>query len=295
MGKYSKALRDLYSSDTLSEISSWAQRSQLSAFGDLEFSSIQKTIIEDRFAGFNFDFMTTSLIACDQTYLPLQSDIVCLNIDDELVKGYEKVAEFDEVSPLSYMNSGKLINSEKLRTLSEWHEHPIYKLHCKNFDIDRGLTISFQSMERHRTFLAFEYLGSSHCRSWLNLEQHYLELASFPFALAWFYRKGLIDDAALHRRFLAIENLTEKQLTYIRKYVNSPGQSFQEQALELKISEPWLKENLYQTRNQLTKRLSWMKAKRKTTASLRQLEHEFQFIKMLGDPTANLRTIPALY
>ena len=295
MGKYTKALRNIYSSATLDDIATWAQSSEFSIFGDIEFTGIQKKIIEGNFEDFSFNFLTTSLIACDQSYLPIETDVICLNIDDELAKGYEKVAEFDEVSPLAYLNSGKLINSEKLRSLEEWHEHPIYKLHCKKFDIDRGLTISFRNMERLRTFLAFEYLGSSHSQSWINIEQHYLELASFPFALAWLYRKGIIDDAALQRRFFALADLTERQLTHIRKYVNSPSQSFQEQALDLKISEPWLKENLYETRNQLTSRLNWTHAKRRTSSTLRQLEHEFQFMKMLGDPTTPLQPLPGLY
>lgn len=286
---YARAIRAIYSTTSLANIAYWAKRCEKGELGDKEFSAIQRKIVEGHLAGFSFDFLTTSIINCDQNLAPVEANVVCLDIDASLATGYAEVAHYDEVSPLAYINSGKLVRSEKLRTLDEWRNHPIYQQHCKYYDIDKGLTISFQSPERHRTFLAFEYLASSDPHDWDKVDAHYLELATFPFALAWYFRKGMMDEAALERRFLAISDLTETQLTHIRKYVNSPDKSFREQSTDLNISEAWLKESMYEARKQLSSRMDWLTNSNRATVSLRQLESEFSFFKMLGDPSADLR------
>jgi len=152
------------------------------------------------------------------------------------------------------------------------------------------MTLSFQNPERLQTFLAFEYLGAKCNTTWGLITHSQLELASFPFALAWFYRKGFMDDAALDRRFQALEGLTEAQLTHIRKYVNSTDLSFQHQASELGISANWLKENLYNVRDTLAHKFDWdVRSSKKAQVSLRSLEREYRFFEMLGDPTDPLQ------
>ncbi len=284
MKNYSKGIRAIYAASSLAEIARWAKHRECSAVGDLEFSDIQRRIIQSHFTEFGFDFLTTSLVVCNHELLPVETDIVCLNIADALANGYAAVAEFDDVSPLAYMNTGRAISTENLRTRDEWMNHPIYERHCRYFSIDKMMTISFQCREHENTSLAFEYISSPDQSTWNTFDHRQLELASFPFALAWFYRKGLMDEAKLTQRFNALSGLTETKLMHIRKYVNSPALSFVEQAEELGISEAWLKENLYETRNQLAPRLEWDTNSRKTPTSLRLLEREFQFMDMLGDP-----------
>ena len=285
MHNYSKGIRSIYSSASLSEIAKWAVHRERSGIGDREFSDIQRQIIQSHFRAFTFDFLATSLIVCDNKFMPVETDVVCLNIADALVDGYAAVAHFDEVSPLCYLNSGRAVSTEKIRTPDEWHNHPVYERHCKYFDIEKMITISFRSREYQTKHLAFEYLASSDHITWNTFDHRQLELASFPFALAWYFRKGLMDEATLRQRFLALSDLTETKLNHIRMYVNSPELTLPEQATELEISEAWLKENLYEVRDMLAPRMKWDVNKRKVPSSLRLLEREFQFMDMLGDPT----------
>ena len=283
--KYTRSIRSIYSSKSLAEIAKRAKHRARSTIGDREFSDFQRQIIQAHLPLFHFDFLATSLIVCDSAFMPVETDVVCLNIDDALAEGYANVAHFDEVSPLCYINSGRAVSTENMRTIDEWHNHPVYEHHCKFFDIEKMITISFRSREFLTKHLAFEYLASSDHTTWNIFDHHLLELASFPFALAWYFRKGLMDEATLTRRFLALSDLTEAKLTHLRMYVNSPDLTFLEQATELKISEAWLKENLYEIRNRLAPRMKWDVTKRKVPSSLRLLEREFQFMDMLGDPT----------
>ena len=285
MQSYAKGIRDIYSASMLAEIAKWAKALEWSESGDREYSDLQRKIIQSHFPGFFFDFLTTSIIICDENYMPVDANVVCLNISNALVDGYSTVAEFDEISPLSYMNTGRAVSSENLRSMDEWKTQPIFELHCRFFDIAKMLTISFRSREHARKYLAFEYIASSDQISWKHFDHNQLELATFPFALAWYYRKGMMDDAMLEQRFLALSGLTETQLSHIRKHVNSPGLSLLEQSEALEISEAWLKENLYETRDLLAPRLKWEIPKKKTQSSLRYLQREFHFMDMLGDPT----------
>ena len=248
-------------------------------------------ILQGHFCGFVFDFLTTSTIACDRSFVPVNTDVICLDIDEALVDGYANVMEHDEVSPLSYLNTGRIISSEQIRPYDEWINHPFYELHCKYFQIAKALTVSFRNPERFLTFLAFEYLASTDNKTWDGFTHERLELASLPFALGWFYRKGLMDDAALDRRLFALQDLTETQLTHIRKYVNSPSQSFQQQSADLEISEAWLKQSLYDARRELSGRLRWgiPTSTKAIPTSLRQLDREFRFMEMLGDPTSTIK------
>ena len=285
MYNYSKSIRSIYSSSSLAEIAKWASQCERGDEGDREFSNIQRQIIQGLLPAFSFDFLATSLIVCDGNFMPVDTDVVCLNIDDALAEGYRAVAQYDEVSPLCYLNSGRAVSTEKMRTADEWHNHPVYEQHCRFFDIEKMITISFRSREFQTKHLAFEYLASSDHVTWNLFDHRQLELASFPFALAWYFRRGLMDDATLARRFLALSDLTESKLNHIRMYVNSPDLTLPEQAAELNISEAWLKENLYSVRDWLAPRMNWEISKRKIPSSLRLLEREFQFMDMLGDPT----------
>lgn len=285
-----QAIRSLYSKNSLDEIALWAKKFPKTKSGDLEFSAYQRMVLEGYFEGIVFDFLTTSTVSCDAAFAPDSVDVLCLDVDDALANGYEYVADHDEMSPLSYLNFGKAIYSEELRPYEEWKDHPFFKLHCQYFEIAKAVTISFRHPEKYLTFLAFEYLASTDNQSWGNLDHSRLELASFPFALAWLYRRDLMDDARLERRFLTLQNLTEKQLTYVRKYVNSPLQSLTQQSDDLSISAPWLKESLYTVRNSLADRLGLHEPNggRAPRSSLRLVEHEYEFFKILGDPTSQL-------
>ena len=282
---YKNGIRSIYSSSSLAEIAKWAKHREWSKTGDREFSDFQRQVIQAQLPAFTFDFLATSVIVCDSKFMPVETDVVCLNIDDALADGYAGVAHFDEVSPLCYLNTGRAVSTEKMRSTDEWHNHPVYMHHCKYFDIEKMITISFRSREFQTKHLAFEYLASSDHISWSKFDHKQLELASFPFALAWYFRKGLMDEATLTRRFLALSDLTESKLTHIRMYVNNPELTLPEQATELKITSAWLKENLYNVRDQLALRMKWDVTKRKVPSSLRLLENEFQFMDMLGDPT----------
>ena len=285
MINYSKSIRSIYSSKSLAEIAKWAKHRDRSRFGDQEFSNFQRQVIQDHLPAFTFDFLATSVIICDSQFMPVDTDVVCLDVDEALAAGYGAVAHFDEVSPLCYINSGRAVSTEKIRSIDEWHNHPMYELHCKYFDIEKMVTVSFRNREFQTRHLAFEYLASADHITWNTFDHRQLELATFPFALAWYFRKELMDEATLSRRFMALSDLSESKLNHIRMYVNSPDLTLKEQASELNISGAWLKENLYNVRDRLAPRMQWEISKRKTPSSLRLLEREFQFMDMLGDPT----------
>lgn len=289
MSNQANSLKNMYSAETLKEIALWAKVCQKGRFGDQEFSKIQKAIIESRFSDFSFDYLTTSTIVCDDKMLPAATDVLCLDVDEALAEGYIDVAHLDDVSPVSYVNLGRVILSDIVRPFKEWVNHPLYIHHCSKFDIARTLTISFQHPDWMRTYLAFEYIATSSNNSWQNISHAQLELATFPFALAWFYRKGFMDDAALSYRFMALEGLTEAQLTHIRKYVNSPESNFKTQASDLGISAYWLKENLYNVRDKLASKMKWeRRPAKKTQNSLKSLASEYRYFEMLGDPTESI-------
>ena len=293
MGKSSFALNALYGERFLREILSRASKSLGSKCGDIAFSEFQRETLKHRFKGLSFDCLTTSLVRCDADLLPEEADVLCLDIDERLAEGYGEVAHFDDVSPLSYLNSGRLINAAELRPYKEWLSHPFYLQHCKFFGIANSMTISFQHPELHASFLAFEYLSREGPGETQHVNHQELELASFPFAMAWFFRKGLMDDKALERRFQAMQGLTEAQLVHLRKYVKCPTQSFKHQAADLGISETWLKESLYNVRDLVSCRLDWplSPGSKSTPSTLRMLDKEFRFMEMLGDAHRPLNTV----
>lgn len=292
MGNSSTAIRSIYRTETLDDILKWASKLNTDQSGDLQFASVQKEIIQSRFTNFEFDYLTTSTIVCDRDFLPKSTNVLCLNVDDRLATQYDKVAMYDDVSPVSYLNCGRAIKSDDIRSFDEWMDHPFYKLHCKYFDIAKSITVSFRNLEHINTFLAFEYIASANLASWNAFDHRSLEDASFPFALAWYYRKGFMDDASLERRFSLLQNLSAKQLLHIRKYINSPLRSFEQQANEIGVSENWLKESLYNIRDILGDKLDWQRNKcsQPHQKSLRILDRELRFFEMLGDPSAPLIT-----
>lgn len=295
MGKNSNALKAIYAPFTLREIALWAKTCLRGPTGDLEFSKIQKKIIESAFPGFSFDFLTTSTIICDDEMMPIATNVLCLDIATALADGYGDVAHLDDMSPASYLNTGRTIYSGNVRSYEEWQEHPFYTMHCKQFDIARSMTLSFQNPERRRTYLAFEYLGSSDNHSWGAITHQQLELATFPFALAWFYRKDFMDDAALDRRFCALEGMTDAQLIHVRKFINGVDLSLKHQAEELGISSNWLKESLYSVRNNLAGKFNWdLRSSKSSQSSLRPLERELRMFEMLGDPQDQIILPPLL-
>jgi len=296
MSNFPNALKSIYSAPLLREINLWAKACLRGKFGDLEFSKIQKSVLEAHFPGFYFNYLTTSTVICDTQMMPVSTDVLCLDVHVALANGYLDVAKYDDMSPVSYFNAGRIISSDRIRPFQEWLNHPFYTKHCKKFDIARSMTLSFQNPERFMTFLAFEYLGTSDNKTWEIISHAQLELATFPFALAWFYRKGLMDEAALDQRFRSMEGLTEAQLTHIRKYVNSPELGFQCQAKDLNISSNWLKESLYNIRDTLAEKNKWdARPAGASQSSLRPLEREYRFFEMLGNPTKtiDLSLIPA--
>ncbi|OZB16922.1 MAG: hypothetical protein B7X53_07635, partial [Hyphomonas sp. 34-62-18] len=127
-------------------------------------------------------------------------------------------------------------------------------------------------------------------KTWEELDLRLLEIATFPFALSWLFRKGAIDEARYNRYIERLSDLTPNQILYLRKFVNSPWQDLATQAKELGYSHGGYKQTLYSIRDAIIDKLSLPEngfLGQKST-SLRIIDHDYAFLRMLGDPTAPL-------
>jgi hypothetical protein len=283
-------MRELYKRASLLTCLRLATRLPFTEAGDLDFARYQIETLEGIFAGVKFDFFSVATTHVDKNHQPLGFDCVLLNIDSSIVQNYSAVAAFDELSPIVSLNPGRAIQNSDIYDRDRWQKSPLYTDHCRIYDIHKILRVAFRFPAMDRKVISFDYLGSIENGTWQALDLPQFELATFPFALAWMYRKGTIDDARLAYCFGKLSDLSPTHLTHLRKYVNSPWQDLATQARELGYSPGGYKQTLYSLRDLIVDRLSlpnesFFEAK---SRSLRILDHDFDFLKMLGDPSQAL-------
>ena len=286
-----QAIKQLYKQDMLSSIVEACHTHPVSREGAYAFSAFQRDVLRRIFPGFTYQFCVTSTVMTAQDLNPESVSSVCLDLPDEILLSYMMVAQYDRISPIIFANPGRAVSTAQIHSDEERHLHPFFHLHAANFNIDRGISIGYNYPGHHTTFIAFDYLSDAQNETWLHFDFTRLELATFPFALAWFARRGMIDMKELEKRFHLIADLTEHQLGNLRKFINCPDESYEQQAQSLGIKQATLKESLYKIRDLVTPRFeneNKIKSQQSGRALLRPLEYQYSFLTLLGDGTKPL-------
>lgn len=285
--QYRHAIKILLASDSLDEILRMAKNTPISKEGDLEFSAFQNRVFEDIFPDFTYEFCTTSQIKLSEKGEMVGISTVNWNLPDECLMSYMMNAQYDSLSPLVYANPGRALNYTHICRPELREEHPFYINHCLKFGIYQGMSVGFLNPGHESTFLSFDYMGDETNEEWVTFDHTKIELASFPFALAWLFRSGVFDELRLKKMFLLLSGLTESRLLNLRKYINSPLQSFDQQAQNLGIKASTLKEDLGIIRDKTIVKLD-LKVDSSRNTPTRLLDQHFGFLSLLGDHTAEL-------
>lgn len=290
--QFKHAIKKLLTPESLDEICHMAKTIPVTREGDLEFSAFQNRVFEDIFPDFTYEFCATS-----QTKLSEKGDLLGLsavswNLPDECLVSYMQHAHLDPLSPMVYANPGRALNYTQVCRAERIEEHPFFINHCLKFGIHQAMSVGFLSPGHESTFLSFDYMGDINNIGWVAFNHVKIELASFPFALAWLYRSGSFDALRLEKMFLLLSGLTESRLLNLRKYINAPLQSFDQQAADLGITASTLKEDLAMIRDKTIIKLN-LKTDPNRNTPTRLLDQHFGFLSILGDHTVELVQVPS--
>ena len=280
-------ISDIYKKKSLNRIVDCFSQGIEEKESNIKCSSFQRSTMAKIWPEFHYDFSNTSKVEIDQQLGPSDLATIFCNLPDSTLESYLENAIHDDLSPLAYINQGRIIVHNKLREQNEWMSHPFFVNHCMKYGIYGSSSIGYLYPAHRATYIAFDYMGNKTNKCWDNIDHLPLEYLSFPFALAWLYRFGAMDIEELERRFHALSDLTYLELSRLRKYINAPHQTFAQQAKLLDIKERRLKEGLYDLREKLSPRFGWQSSEElgNRRRSLRQMESEYHFLSMMGDQT----------
>lgn len=285
--QFKHAVKNLLTRDSLNEILQMAKEIPVSLDGNLAFSAFQNSVFERIFPDFTYEFCTTSQIKLSEKGEMLDLVSVNWNLPDECVTSYMQHAHLDKLSPLIYANPGRALNYTHVYQSDRLEDIPFFKNHCHKFGIHHGISIGFFYPGHETTFLSFDYLGDEANVAWVPFDHMKIELASFPFALAWLYRSGIFDETRMKKMYYLLSGLTESRFLNLRKYINSPLQNFEQQAKDLGIKASTLKDDLAMIRDQTILKLEIATDPGRNTPT-RLLDQNYGFLSMLGDHTTDL-------
>lgn len=287
---HSSAVREFFSTKSLNNLVRAASRFPEGPRGDADLCAFQTRTLEEIFAGVRFDFSAVSTMRLDDELLPAGFDCVLMNVDESILRNYSKVAAHDLLSPVVHSNPGRIVSHDMVFDAQAWQASPLFLHHCKVYDFHKVMRIAFRYPSMDRTVISFDFMGAAENDTWDALDSRLLELACFPFALTWFLRKGALDDARYAKYISRLSDLTPTQILYLRKFVNSPWQDLALQAKELGYSHGGYKQSLYAIRDAIVDRLSLPERAHLEirSPSLRVIDHDYDFLRMLGDPSAKL-------
>ena len=286
--QFKHAVKNLLTRDSLDEILEMAKTIPVSPDGSLEFSTFQNQVFERIFPDFTYEFCTTSRIRLSEKGEMLDLDSVNWNLPDDCVASYMQHMHLDDLSPLVYANPGRALNYTQVCRNERLEDHPIFVNHCHKFGIHHAMSVGFFYPGHETTFLSFDYLGDKLNINWVPFNHIKIELASFPFALAWFYRFGIFDETRLKKMFFLLSGLTESRLLNLRKYINSPLQNFEQQAADLGIKASTLKDDLAMIRDRTILKLE-IKTDPNRNTPTRLLDQHYSFLNLLCDHTVELK------
>jgi len=284
---YNSSIKNLFDASSLKLILETAKKCPWTDEGHLDFSAFQNDIFEQVFPSFTYQFCTTSQIRLSATGEMVDLTSANWNLPNDIVSSYLQNAHLDTLSPLVYANPGRALNYTYVCRQERIEDHPFFLNHCHKYGIHHAMSVGFLHPGHENTFLSFDYLGDETNREWVPFNHIKIELASFPFALAWFFRSGIFDEQKLQKMFLLLEGLTENKLLNLRKYINSPLQSYAQQAEDLGIKASTLKEDLGLIRNSVVKKIGLETIPNRNTPT-RILDQHYSFLQMLGDHTKDL-------
>lgn len=282
--KYRNSIKLLLSEAMLSELLDHAHTLPQTAAGDLEFSAYQQSVFQRIFPGLNYEFCTASRVdlSNDETILGLKT--TNYNLPDEIVSSYLVNSKYDELSPISYDYPGRALNYTHVCREERVKDHPFFQNHCVKFGIYHAMTIAFLHPWHSNTLLTFDYMGGEKNDNWMRLPHVKIELASFPFALAWLFRDSKIDYGIIKKYFLLLSGLTESRILNLRGYINNTDINFERLGQKLGVKPSWLKEDLANIRDQALEKLGLTITESKTRP-YRILDSHYGFLNMMGDHT----------
>lgn len=284
---YLRSIKNLLATDTLAEILEAAKDCPTTPEGDLEFSAVQARIFERIFPHFSYQYCTTSQMRLAETGEVLGLSSVNWNLPDNVVMSYLQHAHLDDLSPLVYANPGRALNYTHVCRDELVTEHPFFLAHAHKYNVHYVISVGFLHPGHENTFLCFDFMGDESNPEWVLFDHIKIELAAFPFALAWYFRSGIFDELKLKKMYHLMSGLTENKLLNLRKYINSPMQSYPQQAEDLGIRPSTLKEDLGVIRNALIEKLDLKTVAGRNTPN-RILDQHYGFLQMLGDHTQPL-------
>lgn len=286
--QFKNAVKNLLTAESLDEILKMAETTPVTPEGNLAFSAFQNSVFERIFPDFTYEFCATSQIKLSEKGEMLDLISVNWNLPDDIVLSYMQHAHHDVLSPLVYANPGRALNYTHVCRTERVEDHPFFINHCHKYGIYMSMSVGFLYPGHESTFLSFDYLGDEHNETWVPFNHVKIELASFPFALAWWYRNGIFDLTRLRKMFLLLSGLTESRLLNLRKYINSPLQSFDQQATDLGIKASTLKDDLALMRDRAILKLD-IKTDPNRNTPTRLLDQHYSFLSLLGDHTLELK------
>ena len=289
--QFKHAIKRLLASSSLDEILHMAKNTPVTPEGNLVFSAFQNRVFEDVFPDFTYEFCTTSQTKLSEKGELLDITTVLWNLPDECLLSYMQHAHFDTLSPVVYANPGRALNYTHVCRSERLEDYPFFTNHCLKFGIHQAMSVGFLNPGHESTFLSFDYMGDEHNIDWVQFDHVKIELASFPFALAWLYRSSVFDELRLKKMFLLLSGLTESRLLNLRKYINAPLESFDQQAKNLGITASTLKEDLAMIRDQTILKLE-LKTNPNRNTPTRLLDQHYGFLSLLGDHTTELVSMP---
>ena len=284
---YRNAIKKLLSRESIESILYTAINTPVSKEGDLQFSAFQRNLLQNVFPGFTYEFCSTSTATTTADGELVAMTAVNLNLPDDVLLSYMENYQHDKLTPLVYANPGRCLSYTHVCRPELVKNHPMFINHCHKYGVYHDLSVGFIYPGHERTFIVFDYMGDEHHTNWAAFNHIKLELASFPFALAWLYRDKRFDSASLERMLKSLVGLTESKFLNLRKYINASHQNLQDQANDLGIKYGTLKDSLSEIKNQ---KFENENADRNVkTAPLRSLEQRYSFLKLLGDHTTELK------
>jgi len=285
--QFKNAVKNLLKSESLDEVLASAKSLPRTPDGNLAFSGFQNQVFERIFPDFTYEFCTTSQITLSEKGEVKGLESVNWNLPDEIIASYMQHAHLDDLSPLVYANPGRALNYTYICRSERAEEHPFFVNHCHKYGIHHAMSVGFLYPGHESTFLSFDYLGDADNTDWVSFDHVKMELASFPFALAWLFRSGVFDEVRLKKMFLLLSGMTESRLSNLRKYINSPLQNFDQQATDLGIKASTLKDDLAMIRDRTILRLDIRTDPDRNTPT-RLLDQHYGFLSLLGDHTTEL-------
>lgn len=279
-------IRHIYRRESLRSVLRAAQRTPMDANGHAAFAEFHRDTLHEAFDGIRFDGLLVTTSFASANLLPEEVSCITLDVGPSILDSYKASKAPDPFFPLVHKYPGRAIHNLSLVADEEWRKSKLYTDHCRRFDIYRFLRIGVKHPGKDRHFVSIDYVGGETNLTWDRYDLSHFELVSFPFILAWLYRYGALDYHRLEKYLERLADLTASQLTYLRKYVNSPWQDLTSQAADLGYSAGGYKQSLYALRDSLHDRLRLPDQidPDDTFKSLRILEYAYRFLIMLGDP-----------